>query len=122
MIYMSILSNPVKFCKLFFCRSGRLPLLRLRVVILNEVFEGAVSPTRVEVVLLHLLVHLIEIPLVKLYAINGPHHSGAMPPTGAMDEEFTRGWIVYSFEKHLQRFGCRVFLGDHGNVYISHSQ
>ena len=37
-------------------------------VVLHEVFKGAVAPARVEVVLLHFFVNLIEIPVIELEA------------------------------------------------------
>ena len=66
-------------------------------VVLNELLHVPMSPTSVEIILLHLAVNLIEVPVVIVESINRAHHSRAMAPTRTMYIELTGGWIASEF-------------------------
>jgi hypothetical protein len=81
-----------------------------------------VTPTGVEVELLHLGVDLIKVPIIELVAINGAHRARAMSATGTMDIKLTRGGITGNLQEHPGCFFGWILLFDHRNVDVLHSE
>lgn len=59
-------------------------------VVLHKLLHVAVSPTSVEVVVLHLCVHLVETPVIVVETINRPHHSSSMAPPRTVHKKLSR--------------------------------
>src|SRR5262245_8541059 len=105
------------------CRRNPQPLrLRLQIAVVVEdiVFVASVPPTGGEVISLHLLVGPINAPTVNRHAIDGGHHSGAMPPAGAVDEDRPVGLVVDDLQETRRRVGLRVALLLHWQVDVTH--
>src|SRR5688500_3756532 len=92
------------------------------IIVLHKIFEGPMSPTRVEVELLHLGVNLVEVPVIVLVPIDGTHSARAMSSAGAMKEKLARSRIIGNFQEHVSCFLGRILLRNHWNVDELHSQ
>src|SRR5262249_42130813 len=98
--------------------------LRLRqqipVVIVDIIFVASMPPTGGEIISLHLLVGLIDSPTVDRHAVDGGHHSGAMPSSGAVDEDRPVGLVVDDRQKALGRVGLGIAPLLHRQVDVTH--
>src|ERR1051325_5799517 len=103
-------------------RGVRLVTHEMRRVVLDELLQIAVSPARVEVVLLHLGVDLIVVPVVMIEAINRAHHARAMTPASTVYVELSSRGIVHQLQKLLYLHCGRVILVAHRNVHVLHSE
>ena len=71
----------------------------IRRVILHKLLHVAMSPARVEVVLLHLRINLIVVPVVVIEAVNSTHHARAMTSARAVHVKLARFRIVNELQK-----------------------
>ena len=91
------------------------------VVVFDEIFESAMTPRGVEVIVLHLFVDLIEIPAVELIPIDSAHRARAMPSSRSMHKEFARVRIANGLEKLLRCFGRWILFVNHRDVDVMHT-
>ena len=84
-------------CLLSSYRSRSVILIDVCSVVLNELLHIPMSPTSIEVILLHLAVNLIEVPVVIVESINRAHYSRTMPATCTMHIKLTGSWIASEF-------------------------
>src|SRR5215510_3970353 len=80
------------------------------------------TPARVEVVLLHLGVNLIEVPVVVIKSVHSAHDTSAMTATCTMNIEPAGGRIVHELEKLFNLSRQWVGTITHWNVDVVHSE
>src|SRR6266550_6054999 len=95
--------------------------LQLRVVA-NKVLHFSVTPPGVEVVCLHLCIHLIKVPMIMVEAIDRAHHPRAMAATCAMNKKLSGRRIVNESQKLADLFSFRIIRVAHWNVNVAHPQ
>ena len=80
------------------------------------------AEARVEVVVLHLGVRLVEFPVVHIEPVDGAHNSRAVTAAGAVREELAGCGIVDEFQKSINRLLLRVAGIAHRNIDVAHPE
>src|SRR6185436_2913826 len=92
--------------------------LHVSVVVLHIILQRSVSKPRVEVVVLHLLVRLIEGPSAVVHSTHRAQHSRAVTATRAVYEECASRGIIREFQNLLELRITRTIRIAHRNVDV----
>src|ERR1041385_1844019 len=98
-------------------RGGRAVRHSLRVGF-DELLLSAVTVGGVEIEVQHLLINLVEIPVIIIEAINRAHHTGAMTATRAVNVELAGFRIVDQLEELRDLLIARIVLGRNRNIKL----
>src|SRR5713226_6419933 len=95
-------------------------LLEVLPVILNVLLYFSVTPASVEVVILHFLVCLIVVPSIVVEPVYRTDETGSMPATRAVNIKRPIPFVLYDFQKLVDRLAFRIILIAHWDIEVAH--